>query len=65
MRLSDLCRTAVMAALCGGWAAQAAAQAYDVAIRGGQIYDGSGGAPYVGDIAIRGDRIYTWVRRIR
>lgn len=57
MTLSNLCRTAVMAALCGGWAAQAAAQAYDVAIRGGQIYDGSGGAPYVGDIAIRGDHI--------
>jgi len=31
--------------------------AYDVVIRGGTIYDGSGGAPYVGDLAIRGDRI--------
>lgn len=30
---------------------------YDVIIRGGTIYDGSGGAPYTGDVAIRGDRI--------
>src|SRR5579859_517234 len=30
---------------------------YDVLIRHGQIVDGSGGAPYAGDIAIRGDRI--------
>ena len=40
-------------------AAAAAAQAphYDLLIRGGTIYDGSGGAPYVGDVAISGDRI--------
>ena len=31
--------------------------AYDVVIRGGTVYDGSGGAPYTGDVAIRGDRI--------
>lgn len=31
--------------------------AYDTLIRDGTIYDGSGGAPYVGDIGIRGDRI--------
>jgi N-acyl-D-amino-acid deacylase len=30
---------------------------YDVLIRGGTIYDGSGGAPYVGDVAIKGDKI--------
>ena len=30
---------------------------YSVLIRGGTIYDGSGGEPYVGDIALRGDRI--------
>lgn len=30
---------------------------YDVIIKGGTIYDGSGGAPYVGDVAIKGDRI--------
>ncbi len=31
--------------------------AYDVIIRGGTIYDGLGGEPYVGDVAIAGDRI--------
>lgn len=30
---------------------------YDVVIRGGTIYDGTGGAPYQGDVAIKGDRI--------
>ncbi len=30
---------------------------YDVVITGGTIYDGTGGAPYVGDVAIEGDRI--------
>jgi len=35
----------------------AAAPTYDLLIRGGTIYDGSGGAPYKGDIGIRGDRI--------
>jgi N-acyl-D-amino-acid deacylase len=31
--------------------------AYDLLIRGGTIYDGSGGTPFVGDVAIKGDRI--------
>ncbi len=31
--------------------------AHDVVIRGGTIYDGSGGAPFAGDVAIDGDRI--------
>lgn len=31
--------------------------AYDVAIKSGRVYDGSGGLPYVADIAINGDRI--------
>ena len=30
---------------------------HDVVIRGGTIYDGSGGAPYAGEVAIDGDRI--------
>ncbi len=30
---------------------------YDVVIKSGQIYDGSGGAPYVADVAIKNDRI--------
>ncbi len=38
-------------------ATPAASPTADVALRGGTIYDGSGGAPYVGDVVIRGDRI--------
>ncbi len=30
---------------------------YSLIIRGGTIYDGSGGAPYTGDLALKGDRI--------
>src|SRR5258708_25493090 len=30
---------------------------YSVLIRGGTIYDGSGAAPYIGDVAIKGDKI--------
>ncbi|HUD96287.1 MAG TPA: D-aminoacylase, partial [Woeseiaceae bacterium] len=30
---------------------------YDVIVRGGMIYDGLGGQPYIGDVAITGDRI--------
>jgi N-acyl-D-amino-acid deacylase len=35
----------------------APAPRYDTLLRGGTIYDGSGGAPYVGDVGILGDRI--------
>ncbi len=38
-------------------AACGAPQEYDVVIRNGTIYDGSGGAPYQGDVGIEGDRI--------
>ena len=30
---------------------------YDVVVRGGMVYDGSGGEPYPADVAISGDRI--------
>jgi N-acyl-D-amino-acid deacylase len=30
---------------------------YDLVIRGGTVYDGSGNAPFTGDVAVRGDRI--------
>ncbi|NIA27684.1 MAG: D-aminoacylase, partial [Desulfobulbaceae bacterium] len=30
---------------------------YDVILRGGTIYDGSGETPYVGDVALNGDTI--------
>jgi N-acyl-D-amino-acid deacylase len=35
----------------------AATTSYDLLIRNGMIYDGSGGPPYAGDVAIKGDRI--------
>ena len=35
----------------------AAAPAYDVLIRNGLVFDGSGGAPYAADVAVSGDRI--------
>jgi N-acyl-D-amino-acid deacylase len=38
-------------------AQRATAPAYSVLIRGGTIYDGSGGTPYVGDVALQGDKI--------
>ncbi|MGZ3403767.1 MAG: N-acyl-D-amino-acid deacylase family protein [Phenylobacterium sp.] len=31
--------------------------AYDVVVRGGEILDGSGGKPFLGDVAVKGDRI--------
>ncbi|HEX7115210.1 MAG TPA: D-aminoacylase [Steroidobacter sp.] len=37
--------------------AATAAPAYDLVIRGGTLYDGSGAEPYVGDIAVEDDRI--------
>jgi N-acyl-D-amino-acid deacylase len=45
--------------LCGAAVAapEAARGGYDVLISGGTIYDGSGNKPYIGDVAIRGDRI--------
>lgn len=33
------------------------AEAYDVIVRGGTIYDGSGDDPFVGDLGVRGDRV--------
>jgi N-acyl-D-amino-acid deacylase len=53
--LSTWC-AAVLLAACATPAPQAATS-WDVVIRGGTIHDGSGGAPYVGDVAIEGDRI--------
>jgi N-acyl-D-amino-acid deacylase len=46
---------ALMAFFAG--AAQAAEPVYDLVIRGGTIYDGSGEAGYVGDVAVKGDKI--------
>ena len=40
-----------------GAAPRAAAPAYEVVIRGGTVYDGSGNRPFVADVAVNGDRI--------
>jgi N-acyl-D-amino-acid deacylase len=48
---------AVLALLLAACATGPDAPAYDTVIRGGTIYDGGGGAPYRGDIGLRGDRI--------
>jgi N-acyl-D-amino-acid deacylase len=37
---------------------------YDTVLRGGTIYDGSGSAPFVGDIALKGDRIVAVGRHV-
>ena len=39
------------------WAACATPQEYDIVIRNGTLYNGSGSAPYQGDLAIQGDTI--------
>ena len=46
-----------VALLAAGEAGKAQTNSYDLLIRSGTIYDGSGGKPYVGDVGIKGDRI--------
>jgi N-acyl-D-amino-acid deacylase len=55
MKRSSAIGIAVAALLAGS--AAPAPVTYSVLIHGGTIYDGSGGAPYVGDVALNGDRI--------
>ena len=63
MTLKDTTRTVLLVAvavLIAGSAAfltRDAPAVYDILIRNGTIYDGSGGAPYVGEVAIQHDRI--------
>lgn len=52
-KLSALLLTATLLAACG----DASESTYDVVIRGGTILDGTGAAPFEGDVAIRDDRI--------
>lgn len=49
--------SAAAALLCVAGAAARTDETVDVIIRGGTIYDGGDGKPFVGDVAIRGDRI--------
>ncbi len=48
---------AVLAVLALAGRSARAAEPYDLILRGGTIYDGSGGAPFTGDVAVQGDRI--------
>ena len=43
--------------VCGLLAACTPPTSHDIILRGGTIYDGSGGEPFVGDVAIDGDKI--------
>src|SRR5579862_8665124 len=55
---SDYLALVLLSVSCAStFAAQPLGDQYDVVIRGGTVYDGSGSAPYQGDVAIRGDRI--------
>ncbi|HRD26924.1 MAG TPA: D-aminoacylase [Caulobacter sp.] len=45
--------------------ARSKAVPFDIVIRNGTVYDGSGGAPFVGDVAIRGDRIVAVGKKLR
>jgi len=48
---------AVLAAATSLGAARAPASSYDLVIRGGEIVDGSGGKPFAGDVAVKGQKI--------
>jgi N-acyl-D-amino-acid deacylase len=52
--MSKICTGLLLALVC---VTAAQSQQYDAIIRGGTLYDGSGTAPVVADIAIQGDRI--------
>ncbi len=54
-RLASASLAVIAAALSLG-AAKAPAT-YDIVVRGGEILDGSGGKPFLGDVAVKGDRI--------
>jgi len=57
LALAALAAIAVISTLATAAAGAGAPPLHDVVIRGGTIYDGSGGAPTIGDVAIDGDRV--------
>jgi N-acyl-D-amino-acid deacylase len=63
----DTCKLVLALLLASAATACATAPAepgYDIVLRGGTVYDGSGGAPFTGDVAIEGDRIAAVAPRI-
>src|SRR3990170_8420026 len=54
----------LLLAAAAGCAPAPAEPTYDPVLRNGTIYDGSGGAPFTGDVAITGDRIAAVAPRI-
>ena len=56
MFISRFATLLILAALAASCAPQAEPD-YDVIIRGGTVYDGLGGEPYLADVAISGDKI--------
>ncbi|HVK50804.1 MAG TPA: amidohydrolase family protein [Pseudoxanthomonas sp.] len=61
MRLSVSLLSLALAVSMGQASAQAAPESYDLIIRNGVVYDGSGAAPQRVDVAIRGDRVVAWL----
>jgi N-acyl-D-amino-acid deacylase len=57
MKKTSAILVAIGALLAASASAAPAPASYSVLIRGGTIYDGSGRAPYVGDVALNGDKI--------
>ncbi len=57
MKLFAATSLAVLAAAACLGAAKPGPARYDYVIRGGEILDGSGGQPFTGDVAVKGDRI--------
>ena len=56
-RITALTVLFLAAAACNNEPPQPAVEPFDLLIANGTIYDGHGGDPYAGDVAIRGDRI--------
>ena len=55
--MSGLARVSVVTLLLAGCSCAQPPAEYDVLIRNGRIYDGSGGAPFMASVAVRGGRI--------
>ena len=56
LRLTRLCWLTVSCTLATGAAATPPPE-YSAVLRQGMVYDGSGGKPFIGDVAVQGDRI--------